>query len=458
MKPQILIAGATGYVGGWLLKALLAADYPVRCLARRPEALRTQAAAGTQVVAGDVLDPVPVRVAMEGVHTAYYLVHSMGSEGSFEEQDRAAARNFGSAAREAGVRRIIYLGGLGSGGQRLSAHLRSRQEVGEMLRSSGVPVIEFRASIVIGAGSLSFEMIRALVERLPVMIAPRWVSVPAQPIAIADMVDYLTAALDLPPGGSRVFEIGGPDQVSYGGLMAEYARQRGLKRLVISVPVLTPRLSSLWLGLVTPLYVRVGRKLIDSIRHATVVEDASALTEFQVRPIGFREAIARALRMEGHGLLIDSRSIRVAAPPAMAFEPSRRIGGATGWYYADWLWRLRGAMDLMVGGVGLRRGRRDPRELRVGDTVDCWRVDILEPGRRLRLAAEMKLPGCAWLEFEVAEDSGGATIRQTATFDPVGLLGRAYWYSVYPLHQFVFNGMLRGIAAAACRPGPGSPK
>jgi len=449
MKPHILIAGATGYVGGQLLQALLVAGHRVRCLARRPESLRVQCPAEVEVVAGDVLDAASVRAGMEGVHTAYYLVHSMGSAGSFEEEDRAAARIFGDAARQAGVHRIIYLGGLGSTSQKLSAHLRSRHEVGEILRSSGVPVIEFRASVVIGAGSLSFEMIRALVERLPVMIAPRWVSVPAQPIAIADLVQYLLAALDLPSGSNRVFEIGGPDRVSYGGLMREYARQRGLKRLVISVPVLTPRLSSLWLGLVTPLYVRVGRKLIDSIRHATVVEDTSALGEFAIRPIGFREAIAAALRTPGQGL-VDSRSIGVPVPPEKAFEPIRRIGGATGWYYADWLWHLRGAMDRMVGGVGLRRGRRDPADLRVGDTVDCWRVEILEPSRRLRLAAEMRLPGRAWLEFEVTGDSAGSTIRQTASFDPVGLLGRAYWYAVYPLHQFVFNGMLRGIAAAAC--------
>jgi uncharacterized protein YbjT (DUF2867 family) len=449
MKPLILVTGATGYVGGQLLKALLAAGHRVRCLARQPEVLRAHAPAGAEVVAGDVLDASSVGAAMEGVHTAYYLVHSMGSAGSFEEQDRAAAQIFGNAAREAGVRRIVYLGGLGSANQELSAHLRSRHEVGDLLRSSGVPLIEFRASIVIGSGSLSFEMIRALVERLPVMIAPRWVSVPAQPIAIADMVSYLLAALDLPPGAGRVFEIGGPDQVSYGGLMKEYALQRGLKRLVISVPVLTPRLSSLWLGLVTPLYVRVGRKLIDSIRHATVVEDPSALSTFDIRPVGFREAIAAALRTEGQGFLVDSRSIRVAAPPEKAFDPIRRVGGATGWYYADWLWHLRGALDLMVGGVGLRRGRRDPEDLRIGDTVDCWRVDILEPSRRLRLAAEMRLPGRAWLEFEVTGDSRGSTIRQTATFDPVGLLGRAYWYSVYPLHQLVFNGMLQGIAVAS---------
>ena len=451
MKPLILVTGATGYVGGELLKTLLAGGYRVRCLARRPEALKAQHAAGAEVVAGDVLDPTSVRAAMEGVDSAYYLVHSMGSTGSFEEQDRAASQVFGDAAREAGVRRIVYLGGLGSANEELSAHLRSRQEVGKILRSSGVPVIEFRASIVIGSGSLSFEMIRALVERLPVMIAPRWVSVPAQPIAISDLLNYLIAALDLPPGTSRIFEIGGADQVSYGGLMREYAQQRGLKRLVVSVPILTPRLSSLWLGLVTPLYVRVGRKLIDSIRHPTVVEDNSALTEFNIRPCGFREAIRRALCQGDQGWLFDSRSIRVNTPPEKAFEAILRIGGKTGWYYANWLWHLRGAIDRMAGGVGLRRGRRDPNDLCAGDTLDFWRVEVIEPNRRLRLAAEMKLPGRAWLEFEVSGDARGSTIRQTATFDPLGLLGRAYWYSVYPFHQFVFGGMLRGIAAASDR-------
>ncbi len=434
MQPLILVTGATGYVGGQLLKALLDAGHRVRCLARRPEALCSQAAAGAEVVRGDALDAPSLRAALLGVDTAYYLIHAMAATGSFQEKDRAAALLFAKSAREAGVHRMVYLGGLGSS-EKLSAHLRSRQEVGEILRTSGVPVIEFRASIVIGAGSLSFEMIRALVERLPVMIAPRWVSVPAQPIAIADLLSYLLAALELPLETSRVFEIGGADRVSYGGLMREYARQRGLKRLVLPVPLLTPRLSSLWLGLVTPLYVRVGRKLIDSIRHPTVVEDTAALSVFDIRPRGYREAIAEALRAEHQGFLIDSRSVRVSAPPERAFQPIQRIGGAAGWYYANWLWRLRGAIDRMMGGVGLRRGRRDPDDLRVGDTVDCWRVEAFEPHHRLRLAAEMKLPGRAWLEFEVTGDSSGSTIRQTATFDAVGLLGRAYWYGVYPLHQ-----------------------
>jgi uncharacterized protein YbjT (DUF2867 family) len=447
MKDLILIAGATGYVGGELLKELLAAGYSVRCLARRPEALQAKALPGLEIVQGDVLNSESVRAAMAGVSSAYYLVHSMGSTQSFEEQDRRGAQNFADAAREAGVQRMIYLGGLGRSSDQLSPHLRSRQEVGEILRSAGVPVIEFRASVVIGSGSLSFEMIRALVERLPVMISPRWVSVEAQPIAIADLLAYLLAALHHPMETSGIFEIGGSDRVSYGGLMREYARQRGLKRLFISVPFLTPRLSSLWLGLVTPLYMRVGRKLIDSIRHSTVVEDTKALTEFNIRPCGYRKAISAAIHADTRYLLTDSRIIHVNASPAVAFVPIRRIGGARGWYYANWLWQLRGWMDKVVGGVGMRRGRRDPDALRVGDVVDCWCVEAIEPDRLLRLVAEMKLPGRAVLEFEVTGSAGGSVIRQSAFFDARGILGRAYWYSVLPFHHFVFKGMLLGIAA-----------
>jgi len=446
MKPLVLIAGATGYVGGELLKKLLDAGYTLRCLARRPEALRAKALPGLEVVEGDVLSFGSVRAAMAGVSSAFYLVHSMGSTQSFEEQDRTGAQNFANAARDAGVQRIIYLGGLGSSSDQLSTHLRSRREVGEILRSVGVPVIEFRASVVIGSGSLSFEMIRALVERLPIMIAPRWVSVDAQPIAIADLIAYLLAAMDHPIDATEIFEIGGSDRVSYGGLMREYARQRGLKRLVISVPFLTPRLSSLWLGLVTPLYVRVGRKLIDSIRHSTVVEDPRALTAFGIRPCGFREAISAAINADKRHLKTDSRMIRVNASRADAFAPIRQIGGASGWFYANWLWQLRGWMDKLAGGVGMSRGRHDPDSLCVGDVVDCWRVEAIEPDHFLRLVAEMKLPGRASLEFEVTGDSTGSVIRQTASFDPLGLLGRVYWYSVLPFHHFVFSGMLLGIA------------
>jgi len=474
MKPPILVTGATGYVGNRLWRRLEAEGRRVRCLARRPTVLASRVGDTTEVVGGDVLDIASLGAALAGVESAYYLVHSMGAGRKFEEQDRIAARNFGSAARNAGVRRIIYLGGLGHGDS-LSPHLRSRHEVGDLLRASGVPVIEFRASIVIGSGSLSFEMIRALVERLPVMITPRWVEVEAQPIGVDDLLAYLVAALDVPLEESRIFEIGGTDRVTYGALMREYARQRGLRRAMIRVPVLTPWLSSLWLGLVTPIYARIGRSLIASIKHPTVVRDTSALSCFQVRPRGIREVIATAINNEERMIaesrwfdavssrgeirtetgvrfgdrLVDSRVQKVNVGPQAAFAPIRRIGGETGWYAYDWLWRLRGFLDLLVGGVGVRRGRPTPDDLCVGDALDFWRVEVYEPDRFLRLSAEMKLPGRAWLEFEVVSCEGGSLIRQTALFDPVGLFGLVYWYGVFPLHRLVFRGMLRGIARAA---------
>jgi uncharacterized protein YbjT (DUF2867 family) len=474
-KPLVLLTGATGYVGGRLLPLLVEGGWRVRCLARQPERLRSRMPAGVEVVAGGVFDLESLARAMDGVDTAYYMVHSMGATGDFEAQDRIAADNFASAARAAGVRRIIYLGGLGEDDPALSAHLRSRHEVGELLLARGVPVIELRASIIIGSGSLSFEMIRALVERLPVMVTPRWVQVKAQPIAIGDVLEYLRAALTLDTGGqSLVLEIGGPDQMSYGDLMHEYARQRGLRRWMIPIPFLTPRLSSLWLGLVTPLYARVGRKLLDSMRHPTLVHDDTAARVLPIRPVGVREAIARALRNEDEEFartrwsdavssagapqqwggarfgsrLVDSRTLTVKASAADLFATVERIGGDTGWYYATWLWVLRGWLDMLVGGVGMRRGRRDPRQVLVGDALDFWRVEEIVPGARLRLAAEMKLPGRAWLEFEVSPRGDGCELRQTATFDPLGLWGLAYWYGIWPLHQLVFAGMLRGIARA----------
>lgn len=477
-KPsRILLTGATGYVGGRLLPLLVADGWRVRCLARQPERLSPSVPEGVEVVPGDLLDAPSLTAAMQGVEAAYYLVHSMGATGDFEAQDRLAADNFAAAAQAAGVRRIIYLGGLGEDAPDLSAHLRSRHEVGERLQAHGVPVVEFRASVIIGSGSLSYEMIRALVERLPVMVTPRWVRVAAQPIAIGDVLAYLRAALTVETGGgSLTVEIGGPDRVSYGELMQEYGRQRGLRRWMIPVPLLTPHLSSLWLGLVTPLYARVGRKLVESLRHPTVVQNDSALRLFPLRPAGVREAIAGALRHEDSGFaqtrwsdalsaagnappqwggqrfgnrLVDSRATRVAASPAEVFAAVERIGGARGWYFATWLWVLRGWLDLLLGGVGMRRGRRDPEHLRAGDALDCWRVESVQPGERLRLAAEMKLPGRAWLEFEVQPEGNGARLRQTATFDPLGLSGLAYWYGVWPLHQLVFAGMLRGLARAA---------
>ncbi|MAT16029.1 MAG: NAD(P)-dependent oxidoreductase [Planctomyces sp.] len=474
-RPRILLTGATGYVGGRLLSSLEKSGYSVRCLTRRPEALQDAVGDSTEVVEGDVLEIESLERAMQNVDTAFYFVHSMGSTADFEAEDRRAARNFTEAAAHAGVQRIIYLGGLGNPDKELSKHLRSRQETGDVLRSSGVQVIELRASIIIGSGSLSFEMIRALVERLPVMICPKWVHVMAQPIAIEDVLAYLQEAIELPERNSRIYEIGGPDQVSYGQIMREYARQRGLRRFMIPVPFLTPWLSSLWLGLVTPLYARVGRKLVESLKNPTLVSNNLASVSFSVRPRSLSEAIARALvnedrefaetrwsdALSASGMsdrwggvrfgsrLVDSRSADTDASPTNTFETIKRIGGTTGWYYGDWLWNLRGFLDLLVGGVGIRRGRRDPVNIRVGDALDFWRVESFDAGRLLRLRAEMKVPGRAWLEFEVTANGDGSRVRQTAIFDPIGLFGLLYWYAVYPLHHFVFGGMLRNVVRAA---------
>ena len=473
MERQILITGATGYVGGRLLEALEGRGLHVRCVARRPEYLAHRVGPRTEVVEGDCLKRETLDTALQGINTAFYLVHSMGSAGNFEDEDRIAALNFGAAAAQAGVRKIVYLGGLGDSSRKLSRHLRSRQDTGVWLRKSGVPVIEFRASVILGSGSLSFELIRSLVERLPVMLCPAWVRVLAQPIAIEDVIAYLEGSLAL-AAEDRILEIGGSDRVSYADIMLEYARQRGLRRVLVPVPLLTPRLSSLWLGLTTPLYARVGRKLIESIRHPTVVTDDAALQAFPVRPTGLRSAIERAIRNEdrefavtrwsdatsaasarsGGGVqfgsrLVDVRSQFVPVSAREAFTPIRRIGGTQGWYYGNALWRVRGFLDLLAGGVGLRRGRRSPEGLQVGDALDFWRVEAYEPDRRLRLAAEMKVPGRAWLEFEVTDAPGGSTITQTAIFDPLGLPGRLYWYGVYPLHGRIFGGMLAEIAARA---------
>lgn len=480
--PLVLLTGASGYVGGRLLPLLERQGYRVRCLTRRPASLAGQVGPRTEVVGGDVLDPASLDTALQSVHTAYYMVHSMGEGRDFEALDRQAAENFAAACTRQSVRRIIYLGGLGNPDHHLSKHLRSRQEIGNILRTSAASVIEFRASIIIGSGSLSFEMIRALVERLPIMICPRWVQVLAQPIAIEDVLAYLSEAASLPDEVQQIFEIGGPDQMSYGEIMHMYARQRGLTRWMIPVPLLTPYLSSLWLGLVTPLYARVGRKLVDSLRNPTLVSNNLADRFFSVRPRSAEAAIQRALVNEDQEFaatrwsdalsagsqpkswggvrfgsrLVDSRTMAIPVPAEAAFRPIQRIGGTTGWYYGNWLWQIRGFLDLLVGGVGVRRGRRHAEEIRVGDALDFWRVEAFEPGRLLRLQAEMKVPGRAWLEFEVTEGNGQSTVRQTAIFDPVGLWGLCYWYALFPLHEFVFAGMLRGICRAAREQRPSS--
>lgn len=408
---------------------------------------------------------------MGSLRSITYLVHSMSRPGDFSELDRDAARNFAAAAREAGVRRIVYLGGLGDG-RGLSKHLASRQEVGEILRRSGVPTIEFRASIVIGSGSASYEIVRALVEQLPVTIAPRWVDTGAQPIAIEDVVEYLVAALDHP--GDAIFEIGGDDRLSYAEVIREYARQRGLRRRLLRSALVTPRVSRMGLGVLTPTYRHLAGAMVDSLRNETIVRTDAAREAFGVTPLRVAEAIAQALAHEDRefaqtrwsevlpsrpadrwgGLsvgrrLVSSHVIDVPDPPARAFHPISRIGGRTGWYAGDRFWRLRGALDRLRGGVGLRRGRRHPADLRVGDTVDFWRVERVEPNRVLRLAAEMRLPGRLWLQFEVDPDGAdGARIRQTTVFDPAGYVGLAYWHLLWPVHRLVFRRALEGIARA----------
>jgi uncharacterized protein YbjT (DUF2867 family) len=466
----VLLTGATGYVGGRLLKTLEAQGRRVRCLARRPEYLEYRVEGETEVVGGDLLDESSLKKAFENVETAYYLVHSMSAKGDFEDRDRQAAENFAEAAVEGGVKRIIYLGGLGRG-PNLSPHLASRQEAGRILRESGVPAIEFQASVIIGSGSLSFEMVRSLVEKLPMMYVPRWVKNLAQPIAIEDVIQYLVAALDADTIKTGIYEIGGADKVSYDGIMREYARQRGLGRVMIPVPFLSLTLSSVWLALVTPLYRRVGKKLIKGVRNETVVLDPAAREDFDIQPRGIREAIERAIGNEDEQFArthwsdaLDSRSLkhhwwgdafgarlvdtyarRLPYPPNLVFRPIQCIGGENGWYGHNWLWQIRGHLDRLFGGVGLRRGRRDQCDLRPGDAIDFWRVQIYDSAGFLLLFAEMRMPGRAWLQFEVDPAERGSLLRMTLIFDPVGVWGRLYWYGMYPFHFMVFNGIFNKI-------------
>lgn len=472
-KPLILLTGSTGYIGGRLKKRLQIAGYPIRCLVRSP----TQVDEGSSQVSyevGSIKDKKFLQKAFEGVDVAYYLIHSMGEKGNFSQEDRLLAAQFAQAAAKSNVKRIIYLGGLGTNyDDALSEHLRSRHEVGSVLRANSdkVQVIEFRASIVIGSGSLSFEMIKSLVERLPVMITPKWVSTEAQPIGIDDLLTYLIDAIDLKIEGDPIFEIGGRDRISYKGIMQEYAKQKGLKRYMLPVPVLTPRLSSLWLALVTPLYARVGRKLIDSALCETTVHDPLALHLFKVKPKGIEEAISQAMKNEelahpetrwtdavssGYvqkewsqeqfgGRFTDEKTEIVNTTPENAFKIISSIGGEKGYPYANWLFWLRGAFDLMVGGVGMRRGRKDPTQLKTGDVLDFWRVESIKNPQSLRLSAEMKVPGKAWLEYKVDPNPKGIKFTQKATFDPAGISGILYWYILYPIHHYVFKGMMREI-------------
>ncbi|AUY47839.1 SDR family oxidoreductase [Streptomyces sp. CB01881] len=482
-----LVTGATGYIGGRLVPELLAAGHPVRCLVRDPGRLRDQPwRAQVETVTGDVTRPDTLPAALEGVDVAYYLVHSLGTGSGFEETDREAAHAFGEAAAAAGVSRIVYLGGLIPGDvpeQQLSPHLRSRAEVGRTLRRSGVPTAELRAAVIIGSGSASFEMLRYLTERLPVMVTPSWVGTRIQPIAVRDVLRYLVGAAGLPPEVNRVFDLGGPDVLTYRGMMQRYARTSGLRRrVIVAVPVLTPRLSSHWVGLVTPVPNAIARPLVESLRYRVVCGEHDIARWVPDPPgglIGFDRAVELALRRirdaevatrwssaslpgapsdplptdpdwAGGSLYEDVRERSVQASPRAVWQVVEGIGGDNGWYSFPLAWALRGWLDRLVGGVGLRRGRRDPGRLRVGDSLDFWRVEEIEPGRLLRLRAEMRLPGLAWLELSVTPDGDGAACyRQRALFHPHGLAGHAYWWSVAPFHSVVFGGMARNITERA---------
>lgn len=474
---RILVTGATGYVGGRLVPRLLARGHDVVCFARDPAHISGRGWEGVDIRRGDALDAGSFLPVMEGVEVAYYLIHSMAQpEGKFEDLDRFAAEHFGMAANAAGVRRIIYLGGLGNPDEKLSPHLASRHEVGHILRSSGVPVTEFRAAVIVGSGSISFEIIRYLTEGFPVMLTPRWMSTRCQPVAIANVLEYLTQALEEPASVGRIFEIGGPDVLSYREMILGYASARRLRRLLIPFPGLTPRISSLFLHVVTPIPVAITRALIEGMRNEVVVHDHAAEDIFTMPRIPYEEAVRRALqRIQSgsvetywsgagiglkpgvtlrvtEGMIVDERRVESTASAADVFATFAGIGGQRGWFYGDWGWKLRGAADRLVGGVGLRRGRRNQDELRPGDALDFWRVEEVEPGRLVRLRAEMRVPGRAWLQFEAADAPGGGSLLvQRAFFEPHGFFGLLYWYVLYPIHEFFFAGMSQGIARRAER-------
>lgn len=480
-QKLVLVTGATGYIGGRLVPRLLDAGYRVRILIRGDAKRLAGRPWSDQVdiVSGDVLDPTTLPAVLDQVDAAYYLIHSMGDSKKFRQRDQDAARNFARAAAAAGVQQIIYLGGLGSKRQQLSEHLQSRQETGEALRTGGVAVTEFRAGMVVGSGSLSFEMLRHLVERIPVMIAPRWAFNLTQPIAIRDVLSYLLAALETPQSRGRIVEIGSPTVLTYADMLRRYAQIRGLPRLIIRVPVLSPFLSSYWVHWMTPVPVQIARPLIEGLTNDLVVTEYNAHEIFpDIEPISYEAAVELAVERidandietiwsdalassrgdlppvylnQEQGMLFERRERLVDASQETVFKVFSGIGGKRGWPSYNWLWTIRGLLDRAVGGPGMRRGRRHPDDLRVGDALDFWRVEAVEPHELILLHAEMKLPGHGWLRFRARPDeaSGKTKLVQTALFAPRGLLGLLYWYSVYPMHGFVFSSMIDSLCNEA---------
>jgi len=473
---MILVTGATGYVGGRLVPRLLEKGYSVRCLARDSSRLMGRWE-GVEVVQADVLEKDSLIKKFDGIEAAYYLIHSMGGDNEFSKTDLIAAENFARAAEQQGVKRIIYLGGLGSSEENLSKHLLSRIKTGDTLRKFNVPVTEFRAGVIVGSGSLSFEMIRYLTERLAIMITPKWVNTKTQPIAIRDVLRYLIEALTIEKSRGEIIDIGGEDILTYRELMSIYAEVRGLKRYFIKVPVLTPRLSSHWIGLVTPLPSRIAKSLVDGLKNELLCKSNKAKELFGFKTISYKEAVKLALQqnkegktetiwfssyssgvkskivphhlVQKEGMMIEKREMVVKASAEMTFNVFTSLGGKNGWY-ADSLWKIRGYIDLLFGGVGLRRGRRSENELITGDPLDFWRVEAIEKNKMLRLRAEMKVPGKAWLQFQAEETNNNKSIlTQTAFYEPKGLWGLLYWYALYPLHGLIFRGMIRLIKTNA---------
>ncbi|TVQ62602.1 MAG: SDR family oxidoreductase [Phycisphaerales bacterium] len=475
---RVLVTGVTGYVGGRLVPALLNAGRHVRCLARdvrKLDARTWRRDSRVDVVQADLAEPDGLAEHLRGCSAAYYLVHSMDATGkAYAERDRALSESFAKAAAEAELGRIIYLGGLGETREGLSEHLQSRRDVETCLASTGVPVTAFRAAMIIGSGSASFEILRYLVERLPVMITPAWVKTESQPVAIADVLHWLVRCLDVPETTGQTLEIGGPDAVPYLELMRIMAEELKLpRRIIVPVPVMTPRLSSGWISLVTPVSYRIARPLTEGLRNRVVVTNSLAQDLMPHNAFGVRDSIRRALERIGRSdvetrwsaagtipgdpewaggtVFKDERTVEIDAPAPAVFAAVCRIGGGNGWYAADFLWRIRGWMDTLVGGPGLRRGRRHPELVEFGEALDFWRVVGIERDRSLKLRAEMRLPGVAMLHFDLTPqpDPERTTLTMTARFRPKGLLGLAYWYSVLPLHHIVFSGMLRGIQRTA---------
>ena len=483
---KIIVLGATGYVGGRLVPKLLEGGYQVRATGRSKEKLKNRFWADhphVELFSVNVHDPDSLRQALKGMDIAYYLVHSMNPQSSdFEESDRVAADNMSRIAKECGLKRIIYLSGLGEEGKSLSKHLKSRHEVSRILKSGTVPVTVLRAAMIIGSGSASFEILRYLVERLPVMVTPRWVKTPSQPIAIRNVIEYLYGCVEKEETSGQTYDIGGKEIVSYRELMTIYAEVAGLKkRLFISVPVLTPRLSSLWIHLVTPVPSYIAMPLAEGLRNPVICKDTRITKIIPQDLLDCRQAITKALEMvrsndvktywadagevpdvetaqagdpswAGGTIYEDKRILTVNASKEKVWEIVSHIGGTTGWYHGTWLWVLRGFIDRLVGGVGASRGRRNATEIGVGDVLDFWRVVGVEKNRSLRLAAEMRLPGIALLNFEIKEiDQNKCELLQQARFKPYGLTGLCYWNILIPLHEYILGGMIKKIAALSAK-------